>query len=126
MSSKLSFILFVITTETGNNIGHNLLKHRIMNYNEIINSNKVVLVEFFASWCPHCQRMMPVVAEVKEKLGDRASVYQFDVDKYQTLTEENDVESYPTFIVYKDGQEVWRSAGEMPGDELYREVARFF
>ena len=38
-----------------------------MNYNEIINSNKVVLVEFFASWCPHCQRMMPVVAEVKEK-----------------------------------------------------------
>ena len=36
-----------------------------MNYNEIINSNKVVLVEFFASWCPHCQRMMPVVEEVK-------------------------------------------------------------
>ena len=63
-----------------------------MNYNEIINSNKVVLVEFFASWCPHCQRMMPVVEEVKEKLGDRASVYQFDIDKYQKLTEENDVE----------------------------------
>ena len=97
-----------------------------MNYNEVINSNKVVLVEFFASWCPHCQRMMPVVAEVKEKLGDRASVYQFDIDKYQELTEENDVESYPTFIIYKDGQEVWRQAGEMPGEELYREVARFF
>ena len=97
-----------------------------MNYNEIINSNKVVLVEFFASWCPHCQRMMPIVAEVKEKLGNRASVYQFDVDKYQALTEENDVEAYPTFIVYKDGQEVWRSSGEMPGDELYRAVAKFF
>ena len=97
-----------------------------MNYNEIINSNKVVLVEFFASWCPHCQRMMPVVEEVKEKLGDRASVYQFDIDKYQQLTEENDVESYPTFIIYKDGREVWRGEGEMPGEELYREVARFF
>ena len=97
-----------------------------MNYNEVINSSKVVLVEFFASWCPHCQRMMPVVAEVKEKLGDRASVYQFDVDQYPTLTEENNVEAYPTFIVYKDGHEVWRSSGEMPGDELYREVARFF
>ena len=97
-----------------------------MNYNEIINSNKVVLVEFFASWCPHCQRMMPVVEEVKEKLGDKASVYQFDIDKYQRLTEENGVESYPTFIVYKDGKEVWRQAGEMPGDELYRAVARFF
>ena len=97
-----------------------------MDYKEIINSNNVVLVEFFASWCPHCQRMMPVVEEVKEKLGDRASVYQFDVDKYVRLTEENDVESYPTFIIYKKGNEVWRQSGEMPGDELYREVARFF
>ena len=97
-----------------------------MDYKEIINSNKVVLVEFFASWCPHCQRMMPVVEQVKEQLGDRASVYQFDIDKYQALTERNGVESYPTFIVYKDGKEVWRQAGEMPGDELYREVARFF
>ena len=97
-----------------------------MNYKEVINSNKVVLVEFFASWCPHCQRMMPVVEEVKELLGNKASVYQFDIDKYQALTEENDVESYPTFIVYKDGKEVWRSAGEMPGDELYRAVANFF
>ena len=96
-----------------------------MNYNEIINSNKVVLVEFFASWCPHCQRMMPVVEEVKEKLGNKASVYQFDIDKYQKLTEENEVESFPTFIVYKDGQEVWRSEGEMPGEELYRAVAQF-
>ena len=97
-----------------------------MDYKEIINSNKVVLVEFFASWCPHCQRMMPVVAEVKEQLGDRASVYQFDIDKYQALTEKERVESYPTFIVYKDGKEVWRSEGEMPGDELYRAVAQFF
>ena len=97
-----------------------------MNYNEVINSNKVVLVEFFASWCPHCQRMMPVVEEVRERLGDRASVYQFDVDKYPHLTEENNVESYPTFIVYSGGQEVWRSAGEMPGEDLYRAVARFF
>ena len=97
-----------------------------MNYKEIINSNTVVLVEFFASWCPHCQRMMPVVEEVKEKLGNRASVYQFDIDKYQTLTEENGVESYPTFIVYQDGREVWRQAGEMPGEDLYRAVARFF
>ena len=96
-----------------------------MNYNEVINSNKVVLVEFFASWCPHCQRMMPIVEEVKEKLGEKASVYQFDIDKYQKLTEENDVESYPTFIIYKDGQEVWRQSGEMPGEELYRAVKSF-
>ena len=96
-----------------------------MNYTEAINSNKVVLVEFFATWCPHCQRMMPVVEEVKNKLGNSATLYQIDIDKYPQLTEENGVEGTPTFIIYKDGQEVWRQSGEMPGEELYRAVKSF-
>lgn len=89
-----------------------------MNYEEIKKSAPLVLVEFFASWCPHCQRMMPVVADVKKKMAGKAEVFQFDVDKYEALTDENNVESYPTFIIYKDGREVWRNAGEMPEAEL--------
>lgn len=45
-----------------------------MDYNEVINSEPVVLVEFYASWCPHCQRMMPVVEQVKELLQGRVKV----------------------------------------------------
>ena len=96
-----------------------------MNYNEAINSNKVVLVEFFATWCPHCQRMMPVVEAVKEKLGKRATVVQIDIDKYPELSQEQGVEGTPTFIIYKDGEEVWRQAGEMPGEDLYDAVLSF-
>lgn len=92
---------------------------------ELLNSKGVVLVEMFASWCPHCQRMMPVVAEVKEKLGDRAKVYQFDIDKYQALADQLGVEGVPTFIIYKDDQEVWRGSGEMPGSELLSKVESF-
>ena len=53
-----------------------------MEYDEIINSNRVVLVEFYATWCPHCQRMMPVVSNIEAKLGTKATVNQIDVDKY--------------------------------------------
>ena len=50
-----------------------------MDYNNIINSSKVVMVEFFATWCPHCQRMMPVVEQIKELLDGRTDIYQFDI-----------------------------------------------
>lgn len=96
-----------------------------MTYEQAITSTPVTLVEFFASWCPHCQRMMPVVAQVKQNLDGKVDVYQFDVDKNQELTDAENVESYPTFIVYKDGKEVWRSSGEMPGDELLAKVQSY-
>ena len=96
-----------------------------MTYADVIKSTPVTLVEFFASWCPHCQRMMPVVASVKKELEGKADVYQFDVDKNSELADAENVESYPTFIVYKNGKEVWRSAGEMPGEELLEKVESY-
>ena len=49
-----------------------------MKYSDIISAEPVVLVEFFATWCPHCQRMMPVVEQIKTLLEGRVPVYQFD------------------------------------------------
>lgn len=92
-------------------------------YNELINGKKVVLVEFYASWCPHCQRMMPIVEDVKELLGSKADVYQFDIDENNELADALDVKSIPTFIVYKNGEEVWRTSGELDGNTLYTKVA---
>lgn len=93
-----------------------------MTYADAINSANVVLVEFFASWCPHCQRMMPIVAEVKKILGSRAEVIQLDIDQNQEAANEADVEGVPTFILYKGGKEMWRQSGEMPGDEIVKHV----
>ena len=96
-----------------------------MNYNDIINSSDVVLVEFYASWCPHCQRMMPIVEQVRELLEGRATVHQFDIDENQALAGEAGVESIPTFLVYKDGREVWRHSGEIPGEVLLQAVQNY-
>ncbi len=85
----------------------------------------LVLVEFYASWCPHCQRMMPVVADVKALLEGTANVYQFDIDENSGLASELGVESIPTFIVFKGGEEMWRGSGEMEGDALVRHVQQY-
>ncbi len=96
-----------------------------MDYNNIINSSKVVMVEFFATWCPHCQRMMPVVEQIKELLDGRADIYQFDIDKNQEAADSLNVESLPTFIVYRDGKEVWRQSGEMDGQVLLSKIESY-
>ena len=96
-----------------------------MDFNNIINSSKVVMVEFFATWCPHCQRMMPVVEQIKELLDGRADIYQFDIDKNQEAADSLNVESLPTFIVYRDGKEVWRQSGEMDGQVLLSKIESY-
>ena len=96
-----------------------------MNYEEIINSSEVVLVEFFASWCPHCQRMMPIVAQIKELLQGQVNIYQFDIDEYADLAQANGADSVPTFIIYKNGKEQWRESGEIEGQVLLSKIESY-
>lgn len=95
------------------------------NLEKLRDDNGTVLVEFYASWCPHCQRMMPVVADVKALLDGSANVYQFDIDKNQELAEQMGVETIPTFIVFKGGEEMWRGSGEMDGNVLVGKVQEY-
>ncbi len=93
-----------------------------MNYDEAIRETPVVLVEFFASWCPHCRKMMPVVAQVKELLDGDAAVIQLDIDENKELASEAKVDGIPTFIIYRDGKEQWRHSGEIDGNALLAKV----
>lgn len=96
-----------------------------MTYSEIVNGSPVVLVEFFASWCPHCQKMMPVVEQIKELLGDDVPVMQFDIDENQGLARDAGVDGVPTFLIYVNGREEWRHSGEIDGNDLLAKVQSF-
>ena len=96
-----------------------------MDYKEQINSSDLVLVEFYATWCNHCQRMMPIIEEVKKKISGSAVVYQYDIDENEKLGDDEKVESLPTFILYKDGKEVWRHSGEMTEEALISQIKIF-
>lgn len=96
-----------------------------MTYDELKKSAPVVLVEFYASWCPHCRKMMPVVEQVKQLLAGRVPVYQFDIDKESALSDEVGVDTIPTFIIYSAGGEVWRYSGEIDSEALMSKVEQY-
>ena len=91
-------------------------------YNDLIKDNKVVMIEFFATWCPHCKRMEPVVEQVRELVGDSAKIYQLDIDKNSEAADNEQVTGTPTFILYADGKEVWRYSGEIDGNVLLQKI----
>lgn len=93
-----------------------------MDYKELLTSSPVILVEFYATWCPHCQAMMPVVERVREQLDGRAAIAQIDIDKEEAVSDAAGVKSVPTFILYKDGIEKWRHSGQVDGKVLVDKV----
>ena len=97
-----------------------------MTYENTIGAAPVVLVEFYATWCPHCRHMMPVVEQVKQQLGDSVPVYQFDIDKDKEAATTAEVETIPTFIIYKDGREEWRHSGEIDENALLAKIKSLF
>ncbi|MCI8998469.1 MAG: thioredoxin family protein [Muribaculaceae bacterium] len=90
-----------------------------------LQGSRPVLMEFYATWCPHCQRMMPVMAELKDEMDGVAEIFQIEGDDNPELMDKFNVKGYPTFILYKDGQEVWRDSGEKPYSELKDMIDRF-
>lgn len=94
-------------------------------YNDLISSSRVVMIEFYATWCPHCQKMMPVIAQIRELLADSAEIYQLDVDRDTEAAEQEDVNSTPTFIIYRNGKQVWRYSGEIDGNILLHKIQQF-
>lgn len=94
-------------------------------YKSLVESSPLVMVEFFATWCGHCQRMMPIVEQVRELVGSNAAIYQLDIDQNDEVASAEGVTATPTFIIYRDGQPVWRHAGEIDGNVLLQKLESF-
>ncbi len=88
-------------------------------------STKPIIIDAFASWCPHCTKMRPIFEELEKEFGDRFSFAAFDVDESPELAEQLNVMSLPTFIFIKDKKEVRREMGEIPHDDLKKFIETY-
>jgi thioredoxin 1 len=94
-------------------------------FENIINSDKPVLVDFFATWCGPCKTMSPILEDLKKRLGEDIKIIKIDVDKAQSLAQELRISGVPTLILYKNGQQVWRQSGVVPVHQLEYTVKQF-
>lgn len=95
---------------------HHIENERILS--EILNSNKLVVVDFFATWCGPCQELSPILVELDKQYNGEVQFYKVDVDESQDCAIRYGVNAMPTLVFFKDGNEIEREVGFLPKEEL--------
>ncbi|RHU29054.1 MULTISPECIES: thioredoxin [Parabacteroides] len=94
-------------------------------FKDIINGDKPVLVDFFATWCGPCKVMSPTVEALGKEVAGQARVLKIDVDKNEAVANLYRIQSVPTLIIFKKGEIVWRTSGVVEKRVLLEQIQKF-
>jgi thioredoxin 1 len=92
---------------------------------QIINGDKPVLIDFYATWCGPCKAMSPIVEQIGKEMQGQARVLKIDVDKNQAVAAQYQIQAVPTFMIFKKGQMVWRQPGGADKMTIMNQLRKF-
>lgn len=93
------------------------------NFDKLIQSEKPILVDFFATWCSPCKMLSPILKEVKDQLGEQISIIKIDVDKNQQVAAQYQVRGVPTMILFQNGKQLWRQSGVLDKNAIINVIS---
>ncbi len=94
-------------------------------FQELINSERPVLIDFFATWCQPCKVQSSVLTTVKENVGEAARIVKIDVDQYPAIAAEYGVRGVPTLAVFKQDELLWKESGVHDVNTLTELINRY-
>ena len=90
--------------------------------NDVLKSDKPVLVDFWAEWCGPCRTLGPILEEISGEVGDKAKILKVNVDENGELAQQFGIRGIPTMIFFKDGQPIKTLVGVQPKDEIKKSL----
>ena len=87
-------------------------------FNQIIQGETPVLIDFSAEWCGPCKMMAPILKQVKDQLGSQVRIIKIDVDRNQEIAMKYQIRNVPTMMIFQNGQQKWTGSGVMQADQL--------
>ena len=93
------------------------------NFQKLIDSEKPVLIDFYADWCGPCKAFSPVLNQLKNQIGDGVRIVKIDVDKNPTIAGQLQVRSIPTVMIFQKGELKWRAQGGQSLETMKQQLA---
>jgi thioredoxin 1 len=94
-------------------------------FNDIIQGDKPVLIDFFAEWCGPCKLMKPILSDLRQRMGDKIRILKIDVDRSPVVSSAFNIQSVPTLMLIRNKNILWRQAGVMQANQLENVISQF-
>lgn len=93
-------------------------------FEQLLNTDKKVLIDFYATWCGPCKKMAPYFEAMKTEMADSLVIVRIDADANQAIVKSLKVDALPTLLLYKNKQSVWRNTGYIEKEELIKNILK--